>query len=260
MTSTENSGGGVLVQVEGHCNVHGTFTAMSIRGRAAQCRKCRELREDAERAEKQERERAVRHEAALDAMNVRGRFRKATFETFEATSAEQRAVLAACMAFADEFDESQGHGLWLIGGVGTGKTHLGCAIAQAVQFQRQRGAVVMTAREMIRTLRDTWRPDSQRKESDVIGALGSVPLLVLDELGTSFGTDAELTQLFDVVDARYQLRRPTVVISNLNGPAVREAVGDRLYDRLREGATVLACDWGSNRQPRPPSSRSGIRA
>jgi DNA replication protein DnaC len=250
MTNIQNSIGGSLVAVEGHCDVHGAYTGMSIRGRPAQCRECRELRENAERAEQQERERAARHEATLDAMRLRGRFRDATFESFEATSAEQQGVQAACRNFADDFDESQGHGLWLIGGVGTGKTHLGCAIAQAVQFQRQRGAIVMTVRELIRYLRDTWRSGSTRTEGDAIGILGGIPLLVLDELGTSFGTDAELTQLFDVVDARYQLRRPTVVISNLNGTLVREAIGDRLYDRLREGATVLPCDWGSYRTPR----------
>ena len=54
-----------------------------------------------------------------------------------------------------------------------------------------------------------------------------------------------------VIDERYKRRRPTVVISNLTVPAVKEAIGDRLYDRLREGATVLACDWSSHRSVKP---------
>jgi DNA replication protein DnaC len=37
------------------------------------------------------------------------------------------------------------------------------------------------------------------------------------------------------------------VISNLTPQLVKGFLGDRLFDRLRERAQVLACDWPSYR-------------
>lgn len=233
------------------CDKHGEYHFTSYFGQVNPCPHCEDEREaDALRLQQESAEREA-HESALDRMNLRGRFRIATFETFSASTPKQRAVLLACREFADAFDRDQGHGLWLVGNVGTGKTHLGAAIAQAVQFQRRRGAKLMTCREIVRELRATWQRDSERSEADVIEELGNVPLLVLDEVGVGFGSDAELLQLYDVIDERYKRRRPTVVVSNLNVPAIKAAIGDRLYDRLREGATVLGCDWSSHRSVKP---------
>ena len=72
-------------------------------------------------------------------------------------------------------------------------------------------------------------------------------MLVLDEIGVGHGSNAEHVQLFEVLDLRYKLERPTVLLSNLTTTALKAALGDRVYDRLREGATVKACDWKSYR-------------
>jgi DNA replication protein DnaC len=71
--------------------------------------------------------------------------------------------------------------------------------------------------------------------------------MVLDEVGVSHGTDNELAQLFDVIDKRYALRRPVVLVSNLTVKEIRTALGDRLYDRMREGAKVIKFTWPSHR-------------
>lgn len=72
-------------------------------------------------------------------------------------------------------------------------------------------------------------------------------LLVLDEIGAGFSSDAERVQLFDVIDMRYKLGRPTVVLSNLTAKDMRPILGERTFDRLREGATLLTCSWPSHR-------------
>jgi DNA replication protein DnaC len=41
-------------------------------------------------------------------------------------------------------------------------------------------------------------------------------------------------QLFDVINARYGAQRPTLVISNLDLAGLREDLGERVLDRLRE--------------------------
>jgi DNA replication protein DnaC len=61
------------------------------------------------------------------------------------------------------------------------------------------------------------------------------------------GTEAERLQLFEVIDRRYALSRPTVLLSNLVPGDIKAAVGERSYDRLREGAKMLKCNWPSHR-------------
>jgi DNA replication protein DnaC len=230
---------------------HGPYEGVSFPGVSPECPKCRTMREAIERSQHEDEEAQRRLEQALDDAGIIGRYRDATFGTFEAHLPRQRAVLDACRSFAKNFFRDQGAGLWLIGPAGVGKTHLGCAIAQAVLLQRGQSAVVATAREIIRALRDTWRRGSDATEGERIDRLGNVDLLVLDEIGIGFGSEGELTQLFDVIDRRYQLRRPTVLLSNLNSAQIKETVGDRLYERLREGATVMACNWASHRAKGP---------
>lgn len=239
-----------FVPIEGSCDLHGAFSAMVWPGLKAECPQCRSERVETQQRELREQQAKEAHALMLTSMNLRGRFRTATFDNFEASTAEQRAVLKACRDFADKFSSTQGDGLWLLGPPGTGKSHLGAAIAQAVRFQRDAGVLVMTAREVVRALRDTWRPGSEQSESELIDELGGVCLLVLDEVGVGFGSEAELTQIFDVVDRRYQLRRPTVMLSNLSPSMLKATLGERLYDRLRDGVTSLACNWPSNRAPK----------
>ena len=238
------------VPIQGACDLHGAYTAMAWPGLNPECPQCRDERVETQRRELKEQQARESHALALSSMNLRGRFCNTTFDNFEASTPEQRAALKTCRDFAAAFGRTQGDGLWLIGPPGTGKSHLGAAIGQAVRFQREEGVMVMTAREIIRALRDTWRPGSEYSESDMIDELGSVSLLVLDEVGVGFGSEGELTQLFDVLDRRYQLRRPTVLLSNLSPSMLKTTLGERLYDRLRDGVTVLACDWPSHRAPK----------
>lgn len=211
------------------------------------CQQCevdkeRAAREEARLSQKREREAAL-----LARSGLTGRYLETTFANYLAVTDEQRKVLATCENFTRELTTDQGGGLWLIGPVGTGKSHLGAAMVNHLIRERGLPAKMASLRLLIRDLRATWRKESDATEDDVIQQYGKAPLMVLDEVGIGFGTEAEQTQLFDVIDLRYQLQRPTVLLSNLSPDGLREVLGDRLFDRLREGASVLVCDWKSHR-------------
>ncbi len=51
-----------------------------------------------------------------------------------------------------------------------------------------------------------------------------------------------------LIDARYRSCRPTVVASNLTWPQLKDALGERLCDRLREdGGRLVPLDGDSVR-------------
>lgn len=179
------------------------------------------------------------------------RFERCTFESFEATMPAQEKAVEVCRAYAETFAETLANGRCLIlrGNPGTGKNHLAVAITKRVMADGFT-ALHATAYEIVCRIRETWgrRQPGDQTEQDVTRALGEVDLLVIDEVGRQYGTEGEQIHLFHVIDARYRLMKPTVVISNKQPDEIRAYLGDAAYDRLREGGGLLVnFDWASHR-------------
>lgn len=230
------------------CALHGVFRERMVFGRIEGCIPCsgdmakgRSPGEAAARADGL----AI---ARLAHCGLRGRYLDVTLDNFTATTPAQRAVLKACRGYANTACEGSRGGLMLLGTVGTGKSHLLAAMARHLRVERAVTAKVTTPRDIVRELRACWAKGAEKTEEDVIDDLSRrLDVLLLDEAGMGFGSDAELVQLFEVVDARYALGNPTVLASNLAAPALKAALGDRIFDRLREGAQVLVMNWPSHR-------------
>lgn len=228
------------------CALHGVYRRLHEFGRPVGCHHCkRDIR--AGLSPEQAAERAAELvEERMDDIGLVGRYRTATFDTFIAATDAQRTALQACRDFADGRD---GCGApWLIGACGLGKTHLLAAVAHHLAFARARRPKLTTPRSIVRRLRATWAKDAEETVDDVICAIAHEPdVLLLDEAGLGTGTDAELLQLYEVIGERYDHSLPTMLASNLPVPELRAALGDRIFDRLREGARVVALDGQSYR-------------
>jgi DNA replication protein DnaC len=222
------------------CPQHGEFTArkLSFGGKDygwTTCLKCEHEKNEAEhKLEVQRHREAVIFRCMADA-DIPVRFKTKTLENFEVLDEDQRIGLASARSYVTDFPANlkAGRGLVLCGTTGRGKTHLGCGIARALA-ETGRHVRYTTARDLIRALRDTWRRDSLTTETELLSQLRDLDLLVLDEVGVQFGSDAERVQLFDVINGRYGAQRPTLVISNLDLAGLRENLGERVVDRLRE--------------------------
>lgn len=247
------------------CDEHGGYDSVNYVGtRWSGCPKCASELREAEDRKIKDAQRKERRETRMRHSGIDGRFAEATFDSFKAVTAAQQKVLESTRQFVDNVDWKGGAGLWLIGPPGTGKTHLGSAMVRHAIEQRDAEAAIFSGREIIRMLRATWGHKGADRDFDgralseeqLIADLGLMHLLVIDEIGVNFGTDAEHVQLFDVIDLRYKHRRPTVLLSNLPAKELKVAIGERAYDRLREGAQVLVCNWDSNRGR--PSGKTGL--
>lgn len=198
--------------------------------------------------------------SVLDRAAIPPRFRGKRLDDFNPATEGQRRALEIATTYAMGFTEmrKQGTCMLFVGRPGTGKTHLACAIAAAVMTQR-RTAMYATVQDIIRAVRDTWRKDSERSESEVIRQFVAVDLLIIDEVGIQTGSDDEHRLLFGVIGARHAELRPMILMSNLpvtvsddervrGAKSVKDYLGPRIYDRIREGGGKLVTfDWESYR-------------
>lgn len=177
------------------------------------------------------------------------RFANKHFDSYRAETDQQKKYLENCQQYAHDFPQhlKSGDGLMLLGNPGTGKTHLAVATLNHVIQHHGEAGLYTTAARMFRRIKDTYK-SSEETESQAIQAFASPALLVLDEVGVSFGSDSELNYLFDIMNERYEQCLPTIIVSNVQPGDLGQWVGDRVVDRLRECSKLMVFNWESARR------------
>ena len=206
-------------------------------------------RERLNQLRKDEETKANRIQSALNRAMIPERFKSHSFDTFIDSTDDQKAKKKHCLGYAKNFDAVKKAGMSMIfcGTTGTGKTHLACSIANNI-IQQGNTSVFISVLRAIRQVKETYARSNTKTEQEAINWFLSPDLLILDEVGVQFGTDAEKMILFEIINERYQNMKPTILISNLNPQAIKEYVGDRVMDRMKEnGGKLLKFEWESNR-------------
>lgn len=241
------------------CSIHGEYTQTTYKnGRITKCPDCERENEEQRIAdentklkEAEEKRKSRRIDELLGNSGIPKRFQGKTLKNYQLSSPEQIEVFNGVVAFLNEFKAPQGHSgrcMTMLGNTGTGKSHLACAVALCVIKRYGGTARFSSVSEINRLVRESKSYNTKYSETEVIEAFGNYDLLIVDEVGIQSGTDAESRALFDVFNARYQNMKSTIVISNLNQAQVREALGQRIFDRLKEGGgEVLVFHWRSHR-------------
>jgi DNA replication protein DnaC len=183
-------------------------------------------------------------------------FRKMTFDSFKTEglvgmSDEQVHSLNMALGSARYYAQHLKGWLLLLGSYGVGKTHLAAAIAN---FAVSLGVptLFLTVPDLLDWLRFAYGSEEENFETR-FEEIRSISLLVLDDLGTQNATPWAEEKLYQIFNARYTNRLPTVVTTN---QALDEIEG-RIQSRLRdpELVTVVRIEAPDYRDPAGNSSR-----
>jgi DNA replication protein DnaC len=144
-----------------------------------------------------------------------GMLARMTFDNFDllggkSAKPKDRESLDAAMRAAQSFASDPERWLLLNGPRGSGKTHLAVAIV-AASLEQGRQVFFAFVPTLLDHLRSTFRPDSPVAYDELFEQLNTVPLLVLDDLGSESSTPWAEEKLYQIVVHRHQARLPTVI-------------------------------------------------
>lgn len=162
--------------------------------------------------------------------NLGTRFLNRTFGNFDRN--REPTAFEACVQYANKdtlFTESH-NGLMLLGGVGTGKTHLAAAIANTFV---DRGIMTLfaTFSDHLEHIREEFDRAGKR---EYLSRLKSVPVLVIDDVGKERRTEWSQQIMFDVINSRYEHMLPTIITTNFDEDELANHIGGAVWSRLYE--------------------------
>ena len=193
-------------------------------------------------------ERRERQQAAQEKIEryqksgVPERYFKESLDTYQITNEMQTTAAKAATNILHAVKCGEFKSLVMIGNAGTGKTHLACGII------REAGGKYRTAPDIVEEMRRAKSFSANETEADIIKYYGHVPLLVIDEIGRGIASTDEKYMLYQILNARYNTRKPTVLISNFTKADFLQYIGVAAADRLVESAEILEMNGESYRR------------
>jgi DNA replication protein DnaC len=161
------------------------------------------------------------------------RFADVSFATYPSENDNGWRAVQAWAAGGDR------RSLVLWGPHGRGKTGLAVSALRDRIERAATDALFITTPKLLDRIRATYSGgEGAGAEADVLHAVETVPLLVLDDLGAERVTEWQREKLFTILNARHDALLPTIYTTNLNPKTLGTHLGERTVDRLKQD-----CVW-----------------
>lgn len=185
--------------------------------------------------------------------NIESIIQKENFETFtfdyfdrkevipglEKTVYEHmQQVVEICKNFIRDFDKTHGN-LLLIGDTGVGKTFLTNCIAKEL-IDRYYSVIYLSANDLFNVFsKNKFEFHTEEDMKDMYQYILECDLLIIDDLGTELNNSFVSSQLFYCINERLNMRRSTIISTNLTMNQLRDSYSERVASRIMSQYTAL---------------------
>ena len=158
-----------------------------------------------------------------------------SFESFDLSyyaPGEERASMEKAFStmkrFAEGFSSNTTDSWLFVGPTGLGKTHLSTAVGIKV-ISRGYDVEYKTIQSLIDDFEEV---QFKGEKSDRIRNYYDCDLLIIDDLGCELSTQFTVSCIYNIINARMNKRKPTLISTNLTQKELRDRYGDRITSRL----------------------------
>lgn len=219
---------------------------------------------------------------SLAACRIPSRHRGSTLGNFTPRSAGQREAYERALAYCGGFPQpraSEGLGLLFWGPAGSGKTHLAVGVLMELVAGRNLSGRFWDFAALVSEISRCYDKSSGTAVMDPLRSALDAELLLLDDLASRRIPDWAHDALFEIVNARYMARRPTLITTAFEDVDRDEAagadhfrgeeflidhIGQRVRSRLLEMCVFVPMQEPQQRErprhePKRPSTLAGMR-
>lgn len=190
------------------------------------------------------------HKQAFQTMQVGKRFHDCQWRDYEPVCEQAKQNRDFLQNFAQNFDKAleKGTSGILMGTPGTGKNMLAALVCKTLAAAGYKALHTKT-RKLIRRLREAATRQSGELESEVFSKLTEPDLLVIDEVGVQSGSEYEIDSLTEIIDDRWEIKKPVLLLTNLDQAQMETLLGERIMERFYDGDSFqLEFNWPSYRR------------
>lgn len=159
------------------------------------------------------------------------RFESFTLDYYTDPNDRQRMtnVYNNCIEYAMNFNTSSKNVI-MMGGTGLGKTHLSFSIARYI-VEKGFSALYFSSPELFRILNDEFFGKGVAGVK-TIDTIKEADLFILDDLGAEIDGKVVIPMLYNIIEARLNSEKPTIINSNLNFSDFEKRYNDKIASRL----------------------------
>jgi DNA replication protein DnaC len=194
---------------------------------------------------------AEREVRRLIAARIPERYRNCTLDAFDPSYPRADGTLGRALKLARTFVDTYpvdtaGRGLLFVGTTGLGKTHLAVGILRRLIQERGAHGYFCDYRELLKSIQNSYNPQVNTTELDLLKPVFAAEVLVLDDLGAQKPNEWVWDTVALILNTRYNNEQSTIITTNypdlpaaggsltdVERAAREPSLGDRIGDRMR---------------------------